>query len=175
MGLSTAYLNIHENFTSVGYIVSVNTSDGLDDCIFLSVEEKMDDFFKTDNFEVFKDNETQVLWFILDLLFILDKLYLYKIKITCPTVLFAVKKDGKRWQFRIDDIPYFEYTINETSYENHSIFVDILKTIYVTIEKKIICEYLKRLMGYAKELKDAEHPYYIKILISEIQQKITTI
>lgn len=73
-GLSTAYLNISQMFISVGYIAFGKLGDGSKDSLFLSVEESMDDFFETDNFEIFKNNEVQALWFILDFLHILDRL-----------------------------------------------------------------------------------------------------
>lgn len=60
-GLSTAYLNIHGKFTSVGYLTFGDKGDDYMRLKFLSVEEKMDDFFRTNNFDIFKNDENQIL------------------------------------------------------------------------------------------------------------------
>lgn len=60
-GISTAYLNIHEKFKSAGYLTFGSLDCKLNSCLFLSVEETMDDFFETDNFEIFESDEIQAL------------------------------------------------------------------------------------------------------------------
>lgn len=60
-GLSTAYLNLHDKFTSAGYMAIENMKGDYNNLIFLSVEEKMDGFFKIGDFEIFKNDEKQVL------------------------------------------------------------------------------------------------------------------
>lgn len=174
-GLSTAYLNINGNFISTGYMALCNAIEKYNGLLFLSVEEKMDDFLRTDNFEIFIENEDQVLWFFIDFLHILDRLDVYKIKLTTPALLFSVKKDDKRWRFRIDDIGYFRYVDNESKYENHKFLINILDSINNIIKKQTIHNYINRLIKYANELINAEHPYYIEMLISKAEQEISII
>lgn len=174
-GLSTAYLNVHDKFTSAGYIAFENKNHDSNDSLFMSVEEKMDNFFITDNFEIFENDEDQALWFIHNFFNILDKLILYKIKVITPAVLFAVKRDNKRWRFRINDIKGFECVTNESPYENHNFLIVTLRYIYNTIKKQSIRDYIKHLMRHAEDLKSAKLHYYIEILISDIDQKVSTI
>lgn len=171
-GLSTTYLNANGGFTSIGYMGFENLSDISKNCFFLSVEEKMDDFFRTDNFEIFKENEDQVFWFILDFLHILDRLISCKIKLTSSTLLFAVKKDNERWRFRVDDIGYFEYYIYESEYENHTFLINIFTLICSTIKNQSICEYINLLIEFANGIKDSELTYYIEMIITVVNQKL---
>lgn len=174
-GLSTAYLNIHGNFANAGYMGFNTKIDKTKNFIFLSVEEKMDLFFKTDNFDVFKNNEKQVLNFIIDFLHVLDTINMYMIKLLDTKMLFAVNKSTTRWRFRVDDIYKFEYIKEYNSYENHSFLINTLNQICNTINNRTIFDYMKYLQRHAEDLKNAEHPYYIEILISQTEQKLNNI
>lgn len=92
-GLSTAYLNIKGNFQSAGYLSKIDDNNPI---YFLAIEEKMDCFFTTDNFEIFVNNEKQLLYFFLDFLYFIYNLDKYKIKLTGSKILFSFMKDPKR-------------------------------------------------------------------------------
>lgn len=96
---------------------------------------------------------------------------MYKIKLSNPILLFAVETNDKRWRFRIDDVGCFEYVANENSCEHHV----FLKLICGNIEDKSIRNCIHLLIKHAEQLKNEENPNYIKALISEIEQKVSTI
>lgn len=89
----------------------------------------------------------------------------------CPKLLFAFKKDDNRWRFRVDDIGHFVYVANKSPYENYDLLVNTLKIIYSIIKKQTISNYIKRLLGYAKNLKNERNHYYIEMLISDVERK----
>lgn len=82
-GISTAYLNIHGNFECAEYMGTSLRENHRDKYYFVSVEQKLDMHFRTDNMSLFINNEKQISYFILDLLYILETLNKFKIKMDC--------------------------------------------------------------------------------------------
>lgn len=114
-GISTAYLNVNSMFESIGYMGFTKATH---DYYFLSVEERPEIYFGTDDLEYFETKEDQILYFILDFLHILDQLKLYRIKLLSYGILFAVVKSPVRWKYRVDDVGQFCYVNESNLYES---------------------------------------------------------
>lgn len=170
-GISTAYLNLKNNFSSVGFICEDANNMRIN--YFLCVEEITSFYMTSDNIEAFKFNEMQIIYFLIDFLNILNALDIFKIKLMCPRILFAVDtKNEKKWRFRIDDIGSFIYVKNNGNYENFKYLMNIIDLILLIIKDKELIKIVKNLRNLAETQRDLKCPFYIEILISTLEESL---
>lgn len=152
---------------------------------FISVDEQVDKYLITDDFNLFKINELQSIYFILDLLNIFDNLCMYKIGLQDSKLLFAIDdKENKRWRFRLDDIDRFIYimdgaskkdskcTKNGNLYENYEFLIKIIDELSKIIENQLILNLFKDLMEFAEGLRVSKHQFYVRMLIIKVEKWI---
>lgn len=175
-GISTAFLNTNNNFESIGYMGVCAYDISLlhsykNTYFFLSVEEKLNIYISTCNLDIFKNNHSQALYFLFDLLYILDKLCIYKIKLMSTNLSFSVDtKNFERWRFRVDHIGDFKYATITDSFLNFDFFIEIIDTLLCIISNVRTISFLRKLQLLAKNLKDSNIVHYTESLISEIEQ-----
>lgn len=169
-GISTAYLNLNNHFKALGYL-GIGGDDG-ESTLFISVEEKMDFFFKSNNFSVFVENDYQIYFFVLDFLNILEAINAYKIVLESSTILFSVNNNSKRWRFRVDDIGNFFYDMKENPTRNLEVLLNVLGRILLVIRNQNILEYFIHFKDIATNIKDTMDKNYSRILIELIDQEI---
>lgn len=190
-GISTAYLNVKAMFESLGYLDFKKLDENNNKYFFISVEEKTDTYISTDNLVIFNEHSQQILNFILDLLHILDIMYMYRIKLIGNRILFAVDVSTTRWRFRADDIGTFIYVETKNVYENLDILIGVINKLIIVAKDPSMKKYLKNLKKIAKKqnivlnalknqkifniFKIHNIPYdtnYFKTLIDNVHQKI---
>lgn len=166
-GLSTSYLNIKGGFTSLGYMGATNINDfSRAKFLFISVEEKFDDYLLIDNLELFVNNEKQ----IFDFLNILNNINAYKIKLMGPRIMFSVNKfDDDRWQFRLDNIGEFLYFDGDILSENHIYLINILVRLIELSKMNYVIHFLENFIRISTLMISEGIPDYIDALLKCIE------
>lgn len=169
LGISTSYLNVNNEFGSIGYMGFTQSKYKH---FFLSVEEKAKTHINTNNFEYFETNEDQILYFIFDFLHVLDQLKIYNIRLLSQSILFAVVESQKRLKFRVDDIGLFNYVRKPNLCENHVFLMTVLENLFLVINERNTSDFVRDLIFAANELRNAEYDYYIEILILKVEKEL---
>lgn len=170
-GLSTTYLNNNDNFVSLGYMGVIYHNDdmhnkSLRDYFFISVDEQFGKCLNTDDFNLFRNNELQSIYFILDLLNILDNLCSHKIRLLGSKIIFGVDDSNKkRWRFRLDDIEKFIYIKDDEPihnpkhikkgdvFENSEFLIEVIDGISKVLKIRSTLNFFKDLRRYAEGLE----------------------
>lgn len=168
-GISTSYLNINNEFQSIGFLGFTQSTYRH---YFLSVEEFLETYIRTSNFEYFKSNKDQIMYFILDFLHVLDQLKHHRIKLMNISILFAVVKSQKRWRFRVNDIGQFCYVKKPNLFENHIFLITVLESLLLIDINKDEFDFIRDLAFEANMLRNEEYDYYIEILILKVEKKL---
>lgn len=139
------------------------------------MEEKFWMYFTTENFDIFRHNENQIFPFIYDLLFVLDALNLFKIKLMTESLHIAIdNRSYQRWRFRIDNIGLFIYFKGENKFENYSFFRRILLRLLDQIKDPKINIFLKDFIELLDNLKRSMQHDFIKVLIEMIKPTLVS-
>lgn len=163
-GMLTAYLNVNNNFQSLG-ILAVQNIDDISNPFFISVEEVSDFFITTNNFGVLINDERQIFHFIYDFLNVLNSLHHIKIKLMSNNIVVAVNKsNNKRWRFRVDDIGEFFYCKHKTGFENNEVFVGVLSRAILLVRDEKLLEFFRQLRSLAEVLCSTKELKYITTL-----------
>lgn len=174
-GLSTAYLNIKNDLKYIGYMGFKQHSNGLKEYYYLSVEENEIYYIKSDNLEIFKLNENQILFFVLDLLHVLNILNTHRIKLILSTILFAVDvKNSKRWRFRVDDVGDFFHLKSDNLDEIQVFLIEIINRLLILIENDILSKFLLSFKKLAKSIRNSSSQTYFSHLINVINAESKT-
>lgn len=172
-GLSTAYLNSKKEFQSAGYIGFLTEFN--DNCRhhFLSIEEKLSFYLITDDLSIFKKDPKQALYFVLEILTLLDLLCNYRIKLKTTRLIFAVDNaDSTKWRYRLDDIGNFSYIQSLDIYENCEYLFHIINLLSKLGEEHSTASFFKHLVIVSRNLLNSKNADLIKLLSIIIESHI---
>lgn len=166
-GMFTAHLNVNRGFSSLGYL-AVESLNYTANPLFISVEQKMDFYITTSNFNILMNDEKQLFSFIFDFLNFLSVLKAYRINLISDNVIIGVNKaDNRRWIYRIEEIGEFYYYKKEARSGNNKLFLDILSKSILLVKDQKLLEYFYSLRKFANQLNViGEIRFSKKLLVS---------
>lgn len=124
----------------------------------MSIEEKLNFYIATDKLNIFKKNANQALYFILEILQLLDILGNYRIKLMTNRLLFAVdNSNSTKWIYRVDDIGDFSYTKTQDIYDNCDYLVYIVNSLSNVVKDMKLVNFLNHILTAIEEMKKSNN------------------
>lgn len=172
--LFSAYLNVNNTFRSVGYICYTKNLTYIEDHLFISVQECLDFSFSTDDLDEFKNNEVQSIYFIIDLLKLINTLNSYRIKLLDSKIIFSADKSFNEWRFRVDDICGFHYVNPGELLDNSMIITKVVDRFLKILKRKSIFNFFQKFNNLCKEVISNDY-FYIEILIEVSKNQLKNV